>query len=255
MYSVVYAAGQGYSGAFIWTGSDFVLVSSVMKATEDGPWEADVKAPTEVLSECLKAGGKRMALWGTIESTRCLFFDVYWGRNPYQSTWTSSTDFFFLARHGSVGPHDLADERWALAATPVNPHRLYDQFGNVELSPEMSSFLIYGRPRRISASIERKQSIYIWLCLVLQLIALLIVCATSYGPLASLLVALESRGFLKKGDRPTLIKVIKVYVIEPVLDFVRDPRGWSVTGLRVRASYYSRVPLEQLTIVTESTMH
>jgi len=102
---------------------------------------------------------------------------------------------------------------------------MFDQFGDIAYSENFYAFIIYGKPQAVTVDIRQQQNTYIWLCLALQLVAIMIVCATSYGPLNGLLLALESRGFLRVSDRPTVLKVIRMYCIEPVVEFKKDPRG------------------------------
>lgn len=94
------------------------------------------------------------------------------------------------------------------------------------------ALLIFGKPRAVTDDIVRKQDQYVITCLVLQLLTTALVCMVSYQvrqtllppsltqsstrldlpdlapqPLNALLTALEKRGFLKKEDRPTLLRV------------------------------------------------
>lgn len=52
-----------------------------------------------------------------------------------------------------------------------------------------------------------RPSRYVLLCLLLQLVCMLAVSLAAFHPLNSLLTALQTRGFLKAADRPTLLKV------------------------------------------------
>ena len=63
----------------------------------------------------------------------------------------------------------------------------------------------------------RQQNMYIYICLVLQLVAMLIVCAVSHQPLNGLLTALEKKGLLRHSERPTTAKVIRVYIVKPII--------------------------------------
>lgn len=46
----------------------------------------------------------------------------------------------------------------------------------------------------------------------------------AFMPLAKLLAMMQEKGFLKPEDRPTIVRVIRVYVIRPIRVFIEDVR-------------------------------
>ena len=67
------------------------------------------------------------------------------------------------------------------------------------------------QPRDSMSYIEDKQTLFVVLAVVAQLVILLTMNYTTYQPYAQLMKALQVRGFVKPGDRPTFGKVIRVY--------------------------------------------
>ena len=72
-------------------------------------------------------------------------------------------------------------------------------------------YFAYAQPRDSMAYIEDKQTLFVVLAVVAQLVILLTMNYTTYQPYAQLMKALQVRGFVKPGDRPTFGKVIRVY--------------------------------------------
>jgi len=64
---VVQAVSTGFAGAYVRNGTGFEMVVSVMRKEATGRWYTDHHAPTDVLVECLKHGGKTVTRWGYID--------------------------------------------------------------------------------------------------------------------------------------------------------------------------------------------
>lgn len=59
-----------------------------------------------------------------------------------------------------------------MAATPFVPGRFADQFGDVEVPSPHQHFFVYGRPKFMMQEVINKQNVYIYVCLVLQIAAM-----------------------------------------------------------------------------------
>jgi hypothetical protein len=63
---VVHAVETGFSALFIWDGSSFINLVSVLKPPT-APWRTDVDIPTKVLEKCLADNGAVTGVWTDID--------------------------------------------------------------------------------------------------------------------------------------------------------------------------------------------
>ena len=103
--------------------------------------------------------------------------------------------------------------------------RYVSSYGNLDLATSVKAFVVYGLPRSTTASVESQQSVWIYLGAAIQILTMLAMNYSAYRPLAKLRAVLEEKGFCNRRDRPTLIRVIRVFIVLPIIHTYQDLRS------------------------------
>ena len=124
-----------------------------------------------------------------------------------------------LCLSGLLGKKHMA----AVTLTPQE-EQLTASSGLISISSYVTAhtnaFFVCAQPRDIMADIENRQTLYLVLCILVQLLVLDFMNYSTYYPYHQLMKSLQSRGFVKQGRRPTFAKVVRFVFIEG------PPRVW-----------------------------
>jgi len=99
------------------------------------------------------------------------------------------------------------------SASPFLPPSLLTLPSTTRWHPPPQAYFLYAEPTdsRVFSDLLHRQTLYIVLIIICQVVILVIMNYLTYYPYGQLMKALQSRGFIKPGDKPTLRMVMIYY--------------------------------------------